>query len=202
MKVKVITDPKEARLMVRSLQERSPVLADAELHVFHGASLYVLLNAKERPLALDVTYFGKRNKSIWEPYENWYIGYVPTPQRGRGFGTSLRRHVDGLAVKAGCKRVHSLAGTQLGLKLHLTMGYLIWGLTPELEVVCDSPLVNTAEYNKATARQTPAWAAKKLGELVGKKPISNRQLQKALGKNKLRYERPDTLEQVTLRQRS
>lgn len=194
--IKAITDPKETRLFIRSMGERSPVLADAEMHVFHGATLYVL-QARGKTLALDVSYFGKRNKSIWEPYENWYIGYVPTLLRGKGHGTHLRAHVDTLAVKAGCKRVHSLAGTLLGLKLHVTMGYQIWGLTADLEVCCDSPLVKTPEYVKLTARQTPAWAAKKLGDIAGLKPISERALLKQLGTNKLRYEREDTFEQVT-----
>lgn len=199
MNVKEITVPKEARLLVRSLGERSPVLADTELHVFHGATLYVLQNNAGKPLALDVTYFGKRNKSIWEPYENWYIGYVPVPARRKGYGTRLRAHVDKLAVKAGCRRVHSLAGTQLGLKLHIAMSYLIWGLTPELEVVCDSPLVSSPDYLKSTARQVPAWAAKKLVGVEGVgKPMAVKLLQKQLAGRTLRYERPDTLGQVTL----
>jgi GNAT superfamily N-acetyltransferase len=198
--MKQITDPKEARLLVRSLGERSPVLADTELHVFHGATLYVLQNAAGRPLAIDVSYFGKRVGPLWEPYENWYIGYVPTPMRGKGHGTRLRAHVDGLAAKAGCKRVHSLAGTLLGLKLHVSMGYTIWGLTPELEVVCDSPLIRTPEYLKATGRKIPAWAGKKLagGDPVqALKPLSERQLLKQLAGRMLRYERKETLEQIT-----
>jgi hypothetical protein len=198
MHVEVITDPKAARLCIRALGERSKVLADAEMHVFHGAVLYIMSARKGgRPLAMDVAYFGKAQRSIWEPYENWYIGYVPTAERGRGNGTKLRSYVDSLAVKAGCRRVHSLAGTQLGLLLHSKMGYLIWGLTEQLEVCCDSPLVQASWPTK----EVPKWAAKKLSTapVLPTKPLTVAAIQRRLAGRSLAYESTELLAQVRSR---
>ncbi len=195
MHIDVITDPKATRLCIRSLSERSKVLADAEMHVFHGAALYVMSVRKGGyPLALDVAYFGKAHRSIWEPYENWYIGYVPTAERGKGNGTKLRSYVDALAVKAGCRRVHSLAGTQLGLLLHSKMGYLIWGLTDHLEVCCDSPLVQ----DSWPAREVPKWAAKKLSTALipPTKPLTVAAIQRRLAGQPLAYESTELLAQI------
>ncbi len=141
----LVTDPKEARAWVKAAGERSPVLAEVELHVFRGATLYVVSDG-DRPMTYNVTRFGKRRKNVWEPYANWYTAYTVTEFRRRGHAKRLAEMVKAQAAAFGCRRLKALAGTRLGLLLHVSLGDELWGVTPNNEVAVDTPLVECADW--------------------------------------------------------
>ena len=197
--IEVIREPKVAREAIRALGERSPVLSEVELHVFRGAPLYILRSLKGAALSLNVTYFGKRKINVWEPYANWYTAYTPTALRRQGYATQLYKHVEALAIEAGCRRIKSLAGTQLGLLHHIHVGHQVWGVTLRNEVCVDAPLVTHPEY----AKRVPASVTRTLRGTTPEpsKPLSLKEIRRRIALTESRqlcYEREDTLAQVTL----
>jgi GNAT superfamily N-acetyltransferase len=117
-----------------------PVLKDLGVTVFWGARLWVA-EVDGFIVHLNATKLGKRKKNKWEPYANWYIAYTLPAARRAGIALAVGRHVREVAVAAGCVRLKSLAGSFLGLRLHLAMGDECWGRTTTGEVVVDTPLV-------------------------------------------------------------
>ncbi len=142
----MVTDPKAARVWVKACAEKSPVLAEVELHVFRGATLFVGHEPDGTPLTYNVTRLGKKKKNVWEPYANWYIAYTPVAVRRRGYARGLAEMVKDMAIAHGCVRLKALAGTRLGLLLHIGLGDELWGVTDKDEVVVDTPLVPNAAY--------------------------------------------------------
>lgn len=165
--VQVIREPKLARLAVRECGERSPVLAEVELHVFRGATLYVLLDSRGAPVSYNVTRFGKRKKNAWEPYANWYTAYTIEQERRKGHASYLARLVKERAIDAGCVRLKALAGTTGGLMLHAALGDELWGITANVEVAVDTPLVPNAAYDNRTppnaaTDETAPWSLERV----------------------------------------
>lgn len=145
MEIVVVTDSKLAASWVRRCEEKHPVLREVSTLVWRGAELSVLVEG-ETPLSYNVTYYGKRKKNIWEPYANWYTAYTVLANRRQGLAKRLAEASRKEAVRRGCRRIKSLAGTMLGVRLHESFGDLFWGIKDTLEVVVDSPLVPMKEY--------------------------------------------------------
>lgn len=156
--IEIVTEPKEARRIVKDIGEKSSVLSEVDMGVFRGAPLYILRDPAGALLTLNVTYFGKKSKNIWEPYANWYTAYTPVAIRRKGYATELYKVVEAEAIKRGCKRIKSLAGTYAGMMMHHALGHLLWGITPEVrdekgkmirgrEVCVDAPLIMRPEYS-------------------------------------------------------
>jgi GNAT superfamily N-acetyltransferase len=185
-----VVDPKESRKWVRACGEKSKVLAEVELHVFRGATLWVACDGQE-PVSYNVTRFGKRRKNVWEPYSNWYTAYTINSCRRRGHARRLALYVRSLARDAGCRRLKSLAGTRLGLYLHAALGDEFWGVTSSLEVVIDTPLVLVTKCLGCV----PPNAAPVLREKAARDPpvhidpMSLGDVLKELGERPMRYER-------------
>lgn len=175
----IVTDPKIARGWVKACGERSPVLAEVELHVFRGATLFVEGDV-DAPISLNVTRFGKRKKNAWEPYANWYTAYTVERFRRQGYAITLARHVQRAAREAGCRRLKALAGTRLGLLLHVALGDQLWGVTDLVEVVVDTPLVHAPVYRG----KSPPNAV----EGAGVEPWSLERVMSEVGDRKLRYD--------------
>ena len=170
-----IIDPKEARGWVKAAGERSPVLAEVELHVFRGAVLTVL-HDEEQPLSFNVTHFGKRRKNVWEPYANWYIAYTVEWARRRGHARTLAEIAKAEAVARGCRRLKALAGTRLGVLLHDALGDQFWGVTDRAEVVVDTPLVQLPAYHRRTppnavTDETEPWPLARVWAELGDRPL-------------------------------
>lgn len=179
----IVRDPKEAREWVRRTGEKSPVTAETELHVFRGASLYVLHKGEE-PISFHACYFGKRKKNVWEPYANWYTGYTVRKHRRQGYATRLALLAREEAIRRGCVRLKSKAGSILGLRLHDSLGDQFWGITEGLEIVIDTPLVANAAYDN----RTPPNAV----DGAGLQPWSADKVLRLLAGRTLRYEARDT----------
>jgi GNAT superfamily N-acetyltransferase len=188
--VRAVTDPKEARKLVRACGEKSRVIAEVELHVFRGATLWVACDG-EKPVSYNVTRFGKHRKNVWEPYANWYTAYTITSSRRQGHARRLALHVRSLARDAGCRRMKSLAGTRLGLYLHGALGDEFWGVTSNLEVVIDTPLVLVEKCSGCVPpNATPVFremAARNPSVHVG--PMVLEDVLRQLGERPMRYER-------------
>jgi hypothetical protein len=188
--VRAVTDPKESRKWVKACGEKSKVLAEVELHVFRGATLWVACDG-EKLVSYNVTRFGKRRKNVWEPYANWYTAYTINSCRRRGHARRIALHVRSLARDAGCRRPKSLAGTRLGLYLHAALGDEFWGVTSSLEVVIDTPLVMVEKCSGcAPPNATPVFremAAR--NPLLYAEPMSLGDVLKELGERPMRYER-------------
>lgn len=144
-RIQLITDPKQAtevgRMLKEDAGEKHPVLGELSLTVFRGAELLVLYNvATQRPVSINVSYYGKRKKNIFEPYLNWYIAYTLPDFRRRGLAYNLYRQTEKTALERGCRRVRSLAGSAAGAGLHLALGHLFWGRKDTGELYVDAPL--------------------------------------------------------------
>jgi GNAT superfamily N-acetyltransferase len=176
MEIKTTVIPKQAREWVKLCGERSPVLAEIELHVFRGATLYTLQN-EGHILSYNVTRFGKRKKNIWEPYANWYTAYTIPNERRKGYARQLMQHIRILAIRAGCRRLKARAGTMLGLLLHVGMGDELWGVTEELDVLVDTPLVRLEEYrgrkppNSIPSSGMIPWSLGRVLEALAERPM-------------------------------
>lgn len=129
-------------LMQSATEENHVVLKDVRRDVFYGGAVWVTYYGADdsEPVSLCVGKLGKRKKNIWEPYLNWYTAYTLPTYRRRGFATELYWAMEQEALKAGCRRVKSLAGSSAGLALHLSLGHQCWGKTDKDEVYVDSPL--------------------------------------------------------------
>lgn len=175
-KIITVTEPVEAREWVHKCPERSPVLAEVELHVFRGGILKVLVTDQGKPLSYNVTRLGKRKKNIWEPYANWYTAYTIERERNRGLATQLAETFKEEAVKFGCVRLKALAGTLAGLMLHNKLKDQFWGITEMMEVVVDTPLVPNQAYNgkrppNAVTTDTEPWPLERVLNELGDNPL-------------------------------
>lgn len=175
----LVTDVKEARQWVKLCGERGPVLAEVELHIFRGATLFVE-HEDGVPRTYNVTRFGKRKKNAWEPYANWYTAYTPTAYRRRGYARQLADQVKHMAVTHGCVRLKALAGTRLGLLLHIGLGDELWGVTEKAEVVVDTPLTTNPAYAGRTPPNGTADA--------GTEPWTLTRVDLALNGREMRYD--------------
>jgi len=136
--------------------KRHPVLAETGLYVFWGATVYVYFDEDDVPLSMNCTKFGKRKKNVWEPYGNWYGAYTLPAHRRMGYAYRLYAEVERDLVKAGCRRIKSLAGSSAGLGLHRALRHQCWGLTAENEVFVDSVLPgHEGKYTGLTPPQAP-----------------------------------------------
>lgn len=159
--IECITTDKLAVEWVKKCGEKHEVLSQTSLHVWRGASLWILLQ-NEKPVSYNITRIGKRKKNVWEPYANWYVAYTVVSLRRLGLATRLIKHVLSLAKDMGCRRMKALAGTSAGLALHASLGDQFWGLTENLEVVVDTPMVHLPAYlgktpPNATTTETVPW---------------------------------------------
>lgn len=166
------TDPKFATEVGRQLKEDSgekhPVLAELSLSVFRGAELLVIYShATQRPVSVNVSYYGKRKKNIFEPYLNWYIAYTVPSSRRHGLARSLYLQTEAEALRRGCRRVRSLAGSAAGAGLHLSLGHLFWGRKDTGELYVDSPLTGMEELYKGKRKpdMVPLEAPMKVSEV-------------------------------------
>ena len=148
-------------LMLLAGAEKHPVLTELRRDVFRGGRTWVLYGGvpgavNNVPLSIHCSRIGKRHKNIWEPYMNWYGAYTLPSDRRKGHAYSLYAHVEAVAVKAGCRRVKSLAGSSAGLGLHAALHHQCWGLTENNEVWVDSPLPGHEDkYTGLTPPQAP-----------------------------------------------
>lgn len=188
--VRAVTDPEEARKWVRAGGEKSKVLAEVELHVFRGATLWVACD-RGKPVSYNVTRFGKRRKNVWEPYANWYTAYTINSCRRQGYARRIALYVRSLAKDAGCRRLKSLAGTRLGLYLHAALGDEFWGVTSRLEVVIDTPLVMVEKCSGCVPpNATPVFRERTaINPSAHSDPMSLGDVLKELGERPMRYER-------------
>lgn len=157
-----VSNPTELKEVVAALKEGKthPVLAEAGMYMFWGATTYALYNGtRADPIALIQMKLGKRRKNVWEPYANWYGAYTREAYRRQGHATRLYRVLEQLAVDAGCRRVKSLAGSSAGLGLHASLGHQCWGLTLTGEVFVDSPLPGSEHFYTSDMKpaQAPGW---------------------------------------------
>lgn len=142
--------------------DKHPVLTELRRDVFRGGRTWVL-NKDGIPTSIHCSRIGKRKKNKFEPYANWYGAYTLPAERRKGYAYRLYSHVEAEAVKAGCRRIRSLAGSSAGLGLHLALRHKCWGLTPDNEVWVDSPLpfpgweefYEVGEVPPQVPRQTP-----------------------------------------------
>lgn len=183
--VRVVTDPKEARQWVKSCGERSKVLAEVELHVFRGATLWIACKG-QMPVSYNVTRFGKRRRNIWEPYANCYTLYTVLPYRGSGYARKLSLYVRSLARKAGCRRLKAHAGTRSGLALFASLGDEIWGVTSKFEVLIDTPLVDEHRWDGCV----PPNVVSALGaeSVLPSKPLTLSEVLLEIGNRSMCYE--------------
>jgi hypothetical protein len=194
---------KEAAGVYKEIKEKSPILSEISMLVFRGATLFVLRDPANNLLSINVSQFGKKKINIWQPYVNWYTAYTPVALRRNRYATTLYRHVEALAIAAGCRRLKSLAGTQLGLLHHNGLGHYFWGISLNLDkegvsrglsVCVDYPLVNLPEYEN----RVPASVQRTLrgSEPAPLRPISVTEIRRRLGANQLQYETEQTLSEV------
>lgn len=148
LRLEVITDSKEAGALGKEIKALEggghPVLNELSLSVFRGAPLYVLRGPTGLPVSLNVSYFGKRRKNIFEPYMNWLIAYTLPAYRRQGLATRLYKETEQEALNRGCRRVRSLAGSSAGAALHLSLGHSFWGMKDTGELFVDSHLYGLA----------------------------------------------------------
>lgn len=180
MDLVTVSDPKEAREWLSKAGERHPVLDEVELLVFRGSALWVL-HEDGTPLSYRCFYVGKKKSTIWQPYVNSYTAYTVESHRRKGLARYLSNVMRKFAVKRGCRRLKSLAGTKLGLLFHASLGDVFWGITENLEVVVDSPLVDLPGY----AGKVPPSASK---TVPGARRMSLDEILGELGNCKLRYD--------------
>ena len=126
--------------MIETGAEKHPILVDLRRDVWRGSGAVAMLDDKGWPLGLQVSHIGKRHSSIWEPVLNWHGVYVMPKARRQGIAEALFREVESRALREGCRRIKSLAGSSAGLAFHKYMGHDCWGPTPNGEVYVNSAL--------------------------------------------------------------
>jgi GNAT superfamily N-acetyltransferase len=167
MIVELQQNPQTLKTLIKDMRdasgEKHPVISgsDVNLYLFYGAVICVKY-AGLTPVSVNMTKIGKRKKNIWEPYANWYGAYTLPSHRRQGHATELYRHVEGLAVSAGCRRIKSLAGSGAGLALHKSLNHDCWGLTPNHEVWVDSALPGSEQHYAEGSVPPQAPASKKM----------------------------------------
>lgn len=155
--IKKVESQDELKAIVKALKAEFsdptgfPVLADAGLMFFRGCNTFVGI-VNDVYVTLNSTHFGKKKKNTWEPYANWYIAYTRYDHRRQGYAKGLATEVRRRAVEAGCVRLKSLAGSQLGYELHRSFGDQFWAKTLTLELAVDTPLV-TSDWLVEQGRQ-------------------------------------------------
>lgn len=122
------------------------VLADLRYYNFIKIELWCLY-LDEEFRSLHIAHIGKKKSGVWEPYLNTYVAYTPPEFRRKKFASKLYFNIRQEAIKAGCRRIKSLAGSTEGMLFHQYFGDQFWGFTKNREVVVDSPLID-AEFPK------------------------------------------------------
>jgi GNAT superfamily N-acetyltransferase len=132
------------------------VLEPLEYNVYRGATCWVLDTVEgadtHHTLSVSAWSFGQRKRCGWGRYANWYTAYTPPPIRRQGHARRLYKLVAEQAVGAGCDRLKALAGSWLGVQLHLALGHEIWGLTKGGELQVDTPLVARDDWPDSVPR--------------------------------------------------
>jgi hypothetical protein len=106
--------------------------------------------------SLHISHIGKIKTGVWEPYLNFYAAYTPPEFRRRKFASKLYFQVRQEAIKDGCKRIKSLAGSKEGLMFHHYFNDQFWAMTEHREILIDTPLIN-CEFPKAAPRKVRKW---------------------------------------------
>jgi len=101
------------------------------------------LKVNDELVSLNVTNFSKRpRKNAWGRYLNCYLAYTRPEDRRKGYATKLMEHIEEQAIVQGYSRMKSLAGSYLGVRLHMRMGHQFWGVArfKKGELIVDTPL--------------------------------------------------------------
>jgi hypothetical protein len=141
--------------------EKHTLFSEVRVYVFQGARSWVMYRGND-PISLHVTKIGKRKKNVWEPVANWYAAYTLPEERRRGHAYRLYVEMEGVALRAGCRHVKSLAGSSAGLGLHNALHHRCWGTVPTGEVFVYSPLPGSEHIYPIGAAPPGAPLLKKL----------------------------------------
>ncbi len=168
LRLAVATDVPTATAWAKHLRAASgdahPMFPEFRVYAFRGAELWGLLDKAGNPVCVNITYFGKRLTNGLGPYANVHVLYTLPSHQGQGLTTHLYRLVEVEALKRGCRRMRSLAGSAGGAATFLRLGCKFWGPTPNGELYVDSPLTGVADSREVPAKapEPRAWSATKV----------------------------------------
>jgi hypothetical protein len=175
-------------LMVGALRSDKAVISDTENHLFRGVRAWMMLIDGE-PVSLNITNIGKSGHNIWRPNANWYTAYTRVDQRRQGFAKVLATVVRDIAVKAGCRRLRSKAGTILGVRLHQSMGDQFWALTAKHELLVDTPISPTVVFPNIVPPDSKPGKKDQPHIIYGDKPLTPGQIEQIIASTTLAYDR-------------
>jgi len=150
-----------------------PVVVEAMLGEIYRDEAFAVIE-DGAAVAFASAHFESERKNAWTPYVNWVTAYTQREYRRRGYAKALGRHIEAEALKRGCKRLRSMAGSHLGVLLHLSLGHQAWGVSADRYVAFDTPLVagswpasTPISVRRTTTRTDPLTKAEVL-DILGK----------------------------------
>lgn len=130
--LRINANPLEAQVLNRSIVDM----------LWKGGSKAWIINVDGIPTSLCMA---RRISKTRESYLSWYLSFTLPSARRRGYALALITHITEYYKTKGAQRIWGKVSTRSGYSLAKGFKMMFWGLTPDRQLVFDTPLYTSEE---------------------------------------------------------